>query len=85
MLGRSRGGLSTKIHASTDALGNPTRFILTGGERPDCEQAVSLLNDQEAGAVLADKGYEANYIVDAVRDGNTPGRSRPKQENDGWN
>jgi transposase len=39
---------------------------LTGGERPDCEQAVNLLVDQEAGAVLADKGYDANYIVDAV-------------------
>lgn len=33
---------------------------MTGGERPD--------NDQEAGAVLADKGYDANYIVDAVKE-----------------
>ena len=49
-------------------MGNPTRFILTGGERPDCEQAVSLLNDQKAYAVLADKGYDANYIVDAVKE-----------------
>jgi transposase len=48
-------------------LGNPTRFILTGGERPDCEQAVNLLADQEADAVLADKGYDADYIVDAVK------------------
>jgi hypothetical protein len=30
-LGRSRGGFSTKIHASVDALGNPLRFRLTGG------------------------------------------------------
>ena len=48
-------------------MGNPTRFILTGGERPDCEQAINLLNDQEADAVLADKGYDADYIVDAVK------------------
>ena len=27
--GKSRGGLSTKIHAAVDALGNPVRFILT--------------------------------------------------------
>ena len=47
-------------------MGNPTRFILTGGERPDCEQAVNLLANQEADAVLADKGYDADYIVDAV-------------------
>ena len=30
--GRSRGGLSTKIHAAVDALGNPVRFILTQGQ-----------------------------------------------------
>ena len=30
-IGRSRGGLSTKIHATVDALGNPTGFFLTGG------------------------------------------------------
>lgn len=59
--------MSTKIHASTDALGNPTRFILTGGQRADCKQAVNLLNGQEASAVLADKAYDADYIVDAVK------------------
>lgn len=26
-IGRSRGGLSTKIHTTTDALGNPTHFF----------------------------------------------------------
>src|SRR6188768_814222 len=29
-IGRSRGGLSTKIHALVDALGNPVGFFLTG-------------------------------------------------------
>jgi transposase len=47
-------------------LGNPTRFILTGGERPDCEQALDLLANQQADAVLADKGYDADYIVEEV-------------------
>ena len=33
-LGRSKGGFTTKIHAITDALGNPLDFILTGaGQR----------------------------------------------------
>ena len=31
-LGRSRGGLSTKIHTTVDALGNPTGFVLTPGQ-----------------------------------------------------
>jgi transposase len=31
-VGRSRGGLSTKIHMLTDALGRPVRFVITGGQ-----------------------------------------------------
>jgi hypothetical protein len=34
-LGRSRGGLSTKIHAAGDALGNPVRLIGSPGQRND--------------------------------------------------
>jgi transposase len=34
-LGRSRGGLTTKIHMLADALGRPLRFILTDGEASD--------------------------------------------------
>jgi transposase len=34
-IGRSRGGLSTKIHTLVDALGNPIGFHLTGGEAHD--------------------------------------------------
>ena len=35
-IGRSRGGRTTKIHAITDRLCRPIRFILTGGHVPDC-------------------------------------------------
>lgn len=31
-IGKSRGGLSTKIHAAVDALGNPVRLRLTEGQ-----------------------------------------------------
>ena len=34
-IGRSRGGLSTKIHTTVDALGNPTGFYLTPGQSHD--------------------------------------------------
>ena len=34
-LGRSRGGLSTKIHAAGDSLGNPVRLIGSPGQRND--------------------------------------------------
>jgi hypothetical protein len=31
-IGRSRGGLTTKIHALVDALGNPANLMLTAGQ-----------------------------------------------------
>ena len=34
-IGRSRGGLTSKVHIAVDALGNPLRFILTPGQRHD--------------------------------------------------
>jgi hypothetical protein len=34
-LGRSRGGLSSKIHMLADAMGRPLRFVLSAGEVND--------------------------------------------------
>jgi transposase len=61
-LGRSRGGLTTKIHTLADALGRPLRFILTGGEAGDITMAPALLADVEAGGVIADKAYDGNAL-----------------------
>lgn len=47
-------------------MGNPIRFVLTGGEQSDYKQALNLLEDQEAKFVLADKGYDADYIIEKV-------------------
>ncbi|WP_440870591.1 IS5 family transposase [Thiocystis violacea] len=62
-IGRSKGGLSTKIHARTDALGNPTGFYLTGGRASDLVGADYLLVGLEAEALLADKAYDADERV----------------------
>ena len=67
-MGRSRGGLSTKIHAACDSRGNPLRFILTAGPCADYDSALALLEGLPAEAVIADKGYDANFIVEAVRE-----------------
>src|SRR5512143_1228581 len=64
--GRSRGGFSTKIHALTDALGNPLNFVLTGGQAADITQAEALLPDEPIAAVVADKGYDAKAFVATV-------------------
>ena len=61
-LGRSKGGFTTKIHASTDALGNPLNFILTAGQKSDISQAKLLTKDICDTACLADKGYVSKQL-----------------------
>ena len=61
-LGRSKGGFGCKIHALCDALGMPIKFILTGGQEAECRQAISLLENVNASAVLADKAYDTNEL-----------------------
>lgn len=58
-LGRSSGGLSTKIHTVVDALGNPTHFFLTPGPACDLQGADAWLPQIPADALLADKAYDA--------------------------
>ncbi|WP_246704817.1 IS5 family transposase [Rhizobium sp. SG570] len=47
-----------------DALGRPLAFILTGGEAADCKayDALISLPERSPGALLADKGYDAETI-----------------------
>ena len=67
-LGRSRGGFSTKIHAITDALGNPLDCVLTGGQASDIGQADTLLGLTPQGAEIfvGDKGYDSDALVCAI-------------------
>jgi transposase len=55
--------LSPKIHATVDALGNPTGFLLTPGQACDLEGADALLPGLEAPILIADKGYDADERV----------------------
>ena len=64
--GKSRGGLTTKIHAATDALGNPLRFILTAGQVSEYGQANALIEGLSAEFILADKGYDSNEFMKAI-------------------
>ena len=65
-LGKSVGGFSTKIHVTVDALGNPLRLLLTGGQRSDSIQAIALLEGFDFEALLADRGYDTDKILDFV-------------------
>src|SRR5829696_130900 len=62
-MGRSRGGLTSKIHALVDTDGLPVRLALTAGEAHDNRLAGKLLSRLKSGAMLlADRGYDADWI-----------------------
>ena len=62
-MGRSRGGLSTKIHALTNQDGLPIRYELTPGQAHDAPPCKRLLDRLQPGQhVLADKAYDADWI-----------------------
>ncbi len=45
----------------------PVRAIVTAGPVADCTQAVSLIQGISADFLLADKGYDANAILEQAR------------------
>lgn len=65
-LGRSRGGFSTKIHVTTDALGNPLRVCLTAGQRHDIIKADDLIVDLDFEYVIADRSYGSQAFRDTI-------------------
>ena len=83
-MGRSRGGLSTKIHALVDAAGRPVKLRLTPGQAGDAPVAPVLLDELAPGAtLLADRAYDTNAVRDlaAARDAwaNIPARKTRKE------
>ena len=76
-LGRSRWGISTKIHILCDGHGNPLHFYLTGGHTNEStvfdillEQADAAIHDTNGQPIAwpvslsADKAYRAKWIDD---------------------
>ena len=62
-MGRSRGRLTSKIHALVDTNGLPVRLALTAGEAHDNRLAGKLLSRLKSKTMLlADRGYDADWI-----------------------
>jgi transposase len=62
-MGRSRGGLSTEIHAVVDGSGLPVQLGLSSGEAHDNQLCAHLLAGLRPQALLlADRGYDADWI-----------------------
>ena len=62
-MGRSRGGLTTKIHAVVDAEGRPIALKLTAGQAHDGRSAEGMLETVSEGDILlADRAYDADAL-----------------------
>jgi transposase len=62
-MGRSRGGLTTKIHALVDANGLPILLKLTAGQAHDGRSADDMLEGLGQGQILlADRGYDSDAL-----------------------
>jgi transposase len=71
--------MNTKLHAVTDADGRPIRFFMTAGQVSDYTGAAALLSSLPAADwLLADRGYDADWFREALKDKGTkpciPGR-----------
>ncbi|WP_328490779.1 IS5 family transposase [Streptomyces zaomyceticus] len=73
-LGRSRGGLTSKIHLACDGRGRPLAFVVTGGNTNDCTRFTTVMEAirvprmgpgrprTRPDHVLGDKGYSSKAI-----------------------
>jgi transposase len=62
-MGRSRGGLTTKIHALVDACGLPILLKLTEGQAHDGRSAQDMLGTLGCGDVLlGDRAYDSDAL-----------------------
>ena len=50
-----------------DALGNPVRLLITPGQQADIKQADALIAGFSADYVIADKGYDADTFIEAIK------------------
>ncbi|WP_246525334.1 IS5 family transposase [Thalassovita aquimarina] len=69
LIGRTKGGMNTKLHAVTDTNGRPLRFFMTAGQVSDYTGAAALLGGlPKAEWLLGDRGYDADWFRDALED-----------------
>ncbi|MFI5740735.1 IS5 family transposase [Streptomyces anulatus] len=73
-LGRSRGGLTSKIHLACDGRGRPLAFVVTGGNTNDCTRFTTVMDAirvprigpgrprTRPDHILGDKGYSSKAI-----------------------
>jgi transposase len=73
LIGQTKGGMSTKLHAATDANERTIRFFMTAGQVSDYTGVRALVNSLPAYWLLAaccwllaDRGYDADWFREAL-------------------
>ena len=62
-MGKTKGGLNSKLHLAVDAHGMPVRILLTKGTAADCKHALALIEGLRACAFMADRAYDTDEII----------------------
>ncbi len=66
-MGRSRGGLTSKLHALVDANGLPVVLKLTPGQAHDGRSAADMLDGLSEGQILlADRAYDSDALRETM-------------------
>jgi transposase len=65
-IGRSVGGLSTKIHAKVDSFGQLVNILLTPGQVHESQVAHELFAKEHCLFFLADKAYDIEHFRSAL-------------------
>ena len=74
LIGRTKGGMNSKLHAVCDNQGRPVCMLLTEGQQNDHKGAATLLSALPAATqMLGDKGYDSDaYRAALIKRGIDP-------------
>jgi transposase len=61
-MGRTKGGLNTKLHAATDEHAQPQALVLTSGQEADVVHAATLLESAAGTHALMDRAYDSDAL-----------------------
>ena len=65
-MGRTKGGLNTKLHGLADDRAQPQALILTAGQEADVSHAPTLLESATTSHVLMGRSYDSDALRDLI-------------------
>ena len=67
-MGRTKGGLNTKLHAVVDARGRPAALLLGPGQEADIARAQEAVGEISCRQLIGDKGYDCDAFRGWLRE-----------------